>query len=175
MNLYSYVGNDPLNGTDPSGEKSYLGARPVKGSRFNHMYTVHNADFVGDPNATVSSWAPGKTPTSGKEDALVNQRDVSAATGENTQTLLFDTNAWLSMTDKNVGVDLQPINASDSTVGAGANATSGHPDYDLFPAISRNGANSNSAAASVANRATQADNPGAPAQALPNRHFRKYM
>ena len=165
FNRYMYANNDPINMLDPDGMDPYLGSRSVKGSGFYHMYVVYNADYVGDPNATVLSWGQGKREGS-DETALVSHSEQ--AQGRITGTLQDDIDAWTSMGDGNLGNEVQPINASDETVGDIGNRTVGNADYDLFPAISRGGANSNSAAASVANRATQTDNPGAADQALPS-------
>ena len=166
FNRYIYGNNNPVNMIDPNGMDPYLGSRSVKGSGFYHMYVVYNAEYVGDLNATVLSWGQGKRPGS-NETALVNHSEL--AQGKVTNTLANDISAWTSMTEDNLGNNVQSINASDETVESIGNATTGNADYDLFPALSRGGANSNSAAASVANRATQVDNPGAAAQALPDK------
>ena len=57
-NVYSYASNSPLFWIDPWGLLSYLVSRPagIGGGIAHHNFVVTNANYIGDPKATVHSF-----------------------------------------------------------------------------------------------------------------------
>ncbi len=83
MNLYAYVGNDPLDHTDPYGLQSFEGAtgNPVTdASHYYHYDLGENLQAVGDFLAGVDAAV-----TNGAIGALANSGNVAGKLGINTQ------------------------------------------------------------------------------------------
>jgi len=145
LNWYVYVGNDPMNMTDPSGERSFLVSRPLSfTNKANHNFIVVNADYLGDPNATIYSFGDSGN------DAL--GRVTSATQGFSEETLEHDTAAWKSVSDNGSATTLREIDASDARVEGLAKGVVSGQEYSAIPAL-QGGANSNSAAGAIAQAA----------------------
>jgi uncharacterized protein RhaS with RHS repeats len=95
INLYAYVGNDPLNLNDPMGLDSFWVARPlnsVVGSvGFGHSFIAVNAQYPGDPNAQVISFGQIANGNMGNVNDTTRAATISAGT-HNT-----DLEAWNSL------------------------------------------------------------------------------
>ena len=146
MNWYAYVGNDPVNRIDPSGEVSYLVSRPLaKGTaikkhpgrfRANHNFIVTNATELGDPGATIISFGRTESGKMGRVGGEVQKADR---------------NHWISLSEKETAATYRLLDASDADVIKIANSVRENSDYNYVPSI-QGGANSNSGAGAVANR-----------------------
>jgi RHS repeat-associated protein len=172
VNLYAYVGNDPLNKTDPTGEESYLVGRPVTGTGSNHMFVVVTDDDTGK---VVQRFSYG--PETG--NVVLPGRLVSV-TGSGNSTDLTDAKAFSQYQSSaaaatKAGISVVTINASDSAVLKSGQATDkilgtpnnpGHTGYVALanPLSRSDAANSNSAAYKVANDAVRSENPSASQQ-----------
>jgi len=167
LNLYMYVGNDPLNRIDPTGRESWLLSRPTGWGDTDHLAVIVAPAPGGDVEAQFSY---------GPSEGIGGQLTVQPP---GTSIYEGDRADWATLSDPNAareaGVSARQINASDPTVratGESVNARLGTPGapgpvpYSPVPTTG-SAANSNSAAYAIANGATQADNPGAPAQQLP--------
>jgi len=168
LNLYMYVGNDPLNRSDPTGRESWLLSRPTGWGDTDHLAVI----VAPTPGGEIESqYSYG--PSEGIGGQLTAQPPGSSIYDG-------DRGDWATLSDPNAareaGISVRQINASDPTVqamGDRANAVLGTPDnpgsvpYLAVPTPAGDNANSNSAAYAIANGATQADNPNAPAQQLP--------
>ncbi|MCS6275662.1 MAG: hypothetical protein H2169_15120 [Opitutus sp.] len=176
-NLYVYVGLDPVNRFDPTGEESWLVSRPIGIADSDHMFVVV-ADAPGAPIQARFSYGPDRSGF----DFAARGGNLVALTGTQSPTNRDDLAAWGALSDPaaaaKAGISMVQINASDATVisvGNQVNANLGTPAAPgpvryapvTNPMTRSNTANSNSAAYAVANTATKADNPSAPAQSLP--------
>jgi RHS repeat-associated protein len=169
LNLYAYVGNDPVNMFDPSGTDGWLIRRPIRNNvpaevaRADHMFVVV-ADKLGSNDATRFSYGP-------------YEGNLAAVTGvQGSDTDEDDAEAWKLLNDPaaaaEAGVRFSKINAPDDViikVGEQLNEKVGRPGeknpirYDglTAPLITPSTAsNSNAAAYGLANTA-------APGQRLP--------
>lgn len=165
LNLYAYVGNDPVNFVDLDGLRVFLATRQVSPGAIvfvagipvyippqYHMYLVTNADYVSDPKATVYSWGP--VPPKGGPATSDNPKRLGATDYPEDRKSWRDTKG----SDRSRYAE---IDADDPVADAAASATIGYPDYDAVPG---DGANSNSAAyraAVEADRASGRNNPNA--------------
>jgi RHS repeat-associated protein len=169
LNLYTYVGNDPTDRTDPSGLASYLVAREIwQGSGLFHMFVVVTPSLGAPPTARFS-YGPSVDislfPPAGP-GSLVEQR------GSGSITDIGDTGAYRDFANGRAGdgpaVFGARINASDAAVIKSGNAIdaklgdranpTGAVEYLVAPnaisaVVNPNAANSNSAAMAVANGA----------------------
>ena len=168
LNLYMYVGNDPLNRIDPTGRESWLLSRPTGWGDTDHLAVIVAPTLGGEIESQFSYG-----PSEGIGGQLTAQPPGSSI-------YEGDRGDWATLSDPNAareaGISARQINASDPTVqamGERANAVLGTPNdpgsvpYLAVPTTPGDNANSNSAAYAIANGATQADNPGALAQRLP--------
>jgi len=145
FNRYAYANNNPYKYIDPDGRDSFLVSRPldlpVKG---NHNFIVSNANFLGDPQATVSSFGDVGNDTMGQVDR--NTKGFSQGTSDT------DTKAWQSLSSGSTSVTYRQINASDSAVDALVSKVDKGLEYSFVPEI-QGGVNSNTAAGAVAKKA----------------------
>jgi len=158
VNLYAYVGNDPLNKVDPSGRDSFLVARPLDLTiqlNIGHTFIVTDAKYPGDPNGNVISFGKLENGNMGNVSNSARAADMSATAHAT------DKAAWAAET-RNSGNNTK-INAPDKTVNAVAGALVENKPYAAVPALNSNTTNSNSAAFAIADRSAQiqAGNPNA--------------
>jgi RHS repeat-associated protein len=163
VNLYLYTRGDPINLADLSGEDSYAVARRldswVGSMGYGHAYVVSNAQYIGDPQATVHSFGKMQSGNMGNV-SRGNVAEVSKTTAAS------DATHWKSLradTKKNIS----QIDASDALVAAVADAVKENKPYALNPApapgravrgiglVPNTEVNSNSAAFAVADKAEQ--------------------
>lgn len=163
LNLYAYVGSDPVNNFDPNGQESFAVARRldfpgVKQAGYGHAYTVTNASRVGDPKATIYSF--GKL----QNGAMGNVGDSTKAADLSATTAAADATHWESLGSDTTG-NISKIEAPDAIVDAVAGAVSEGSSYAAIPSGSKgsNEVNSNSAAFAIGDRAEQisSGDPGA--------------
>lgn len=150
VNLYAYVGDDPLNRVDPTGEDSFLVARPLDWKpemNVGHTFVVTDAKYPGDPNAHIFSF--GKLANGN----MGNVNDASRAANMSFTAHATDKAAWLAET-KNSGTYTK-IDAPDKTVSAVAGAVLENKPYAYVPALTSNSTNSNSAAFAIADKSVQ--------------------
>jgi len=140
----AYVGGNPVLGVDPAGLLSYLLSRPLAGNLgavATHNFIVTNADYIGDPGASVYSYGMN---AAGNVGRVNNATEGFSAGTHNT-----DNAVWRSMSIEGNNVTL--INAADVVVETYANHLIENQDYAAIAGLF--GANSNSAAQAIANRA----------------------
>jgi RHS repeat-associated protein len=162
FNLYAYVGNDPVNGKDPTGANSYFVARPLDswvGSQgFGHSFVVTHARFPGDPQARIHSFGQLSNGNMG------NVSDPSRASALSATAAATDRAAWLALSPRSTE-NFVRIPANDDLVSNVAGALIENNDYDTVPGLDLfNGApaaNSNSAAVAIVARSMllQTENP----------------
>lgn len=172
VNLYAYVGSDPVNLADSTGENSYVVARRLSSfvGSFNvgHSFVVTHARYVGDSSARIHSFDPLANGRMG------NMSDPARAAGMGKSTRNDDRAAWASLR-RDTTQNIAEIKAPDRTVDAVAGAVKENRPYTLTPnstetMLSGKAAgyptpdvNSNSAAFAIGDRATAiaSGNPGA--------------
>jgi hypothetical protein len=160
INLYAYVGDDPLNRVDPTGQDSFLVARPLDWTiqmNIGHTFVVTDAKYPGDPNAHIFSF--GKLANGN----MGNVNNPARADNMSFTAHATDKAAWLAET-KNSGTYTK-IDAPDKTVSAVAGAVLENKSYAYVPALTSNSTNSNSAAFAIADKSVQVStgNPNASA------------
>jgi RHS repeat-associated protein len=148
INLYAYVGNDPVNVIDPDGMKAYYVSRPVyfNGSPFDHAF-VGVVDSKG--TITIFSYGPG-------DDGYLRPSDPNEKGG----TYQTDLGYFEKFLDDQTSVPGNEINASDETVISVGEAfnealTANAIDYEIIPTDGSDGCNSNCAAGIVADESVQ--------------------
>ena len=145
FNRYTYASNNPYKFVDPDGRESYLVSRPLSFTRFgNHNFIVTNADFLGDPDATIYSFGDVGDDTMG--------RVTKHTSGFSEGTFDIDNSAWQSLSTNNNSVTYRKIDADDETVDDIAGRVETGLRYNLVPEI-QGGVNSNTAAGAVAKQA----------------------
>lgn len=159
INLYAYVGNDPLNAVDPNGTDAWLISRPV------YIYGI----YVGDHSfVTVADKLGGKITAQFSygpqySRSYFNSGSLASLTGSKTETATRDVQAWRSLKDQSdSSVLFTKIRASESAViragrdvdeRVGTLKNPGQIPYSRNPNPMDVGANSNSAAYTIANQA----------------------
>jgi len=156
VNLYAYGELNPVWLIDPFGLDSYLASRPLGGNSpfFSHNFVVSNAEYLGDPNATVYSYGRNAQGNVGMVDE--NTQGFSLGTHQS------DRDAWLALRGDRHTADVLFITDNDATVDDFANRFV--EDQRYSPIAGPFGANSNSGAQAIANRAAgrQLATPGWP-------------
>ena len=159
INLYTYVGNDPMNAVDPNGTDAWLISRPV------YVYGI----YVGDHSfVTVADKLGGKVTAQfsyGPQNSrsYTNSGSLVSLTGTKTETAAKDGQAWTSLkkgSDSSVtSTKIPAIDAAVIQAGrevdqrVGTLEKPGQIPYSRTPEPTKVGANSNGAAYTVANEA----------------------
>jgi len=144
---------------DPFGLKSFLVSRPLSGSAGgvgSHNFVVTNANYIGDPNATVHSFGQNAAGNLGNVGPGTAPSSFSATTHAD------DIAFWQGLGPANppltqaqcvmiASTSAAAIPASDAAVNALAGALIQTQDYAAFAGPF--GVNSNSAAQAIANTA----------------------
>ena len=145
FNRYTYASNNPYKFIDPDGRESYLVSRPLSFTKFgNHNFVVTNADYLGDPDATIYSFGDIGNDTMG--------RVTKDTKGFSKGTFASDYSDWTSLRSKNKSVTYRKIDADDETVDQIAGRVETGLQYNLVPEI-QGGVNSNTAAGAIAKKA----------------------
>ena len=145
LNLYAYVGGDPVNASDPSGLKSYLVSRPLSSMPIgNHAFIATNARFPGDTNATIVSFGPLRNGNTGNVNNPRRASDGAKLTHRD------DILAFRALKGTQPGITYGQINASDATVLSVSRAVLENRKYSFTPGLKTRSTNSNSAAYAVA-------------------------
>lgn len=159
-NLYAYVGNDPIDGRDPSGKDSWLVSRPSGYLGTDHMFVVVADKAGGDPTARFSYG-----PTEGSfGQKLTGGSDLVSQTNSRSATDRTDAAAWAATSNPKAaaaaGITMVRINASDAAViksGKAADQALGTNEKPGGTTYQPSGPNSNSAAYAVADRAVTSE------------------
>jgi len=123
MNLYAYVGNDPMSRIDPLGHDSWLVSRRASGAVnvfSKHMFVAVSNKPGGNLKAEFSYG-----PTGSQFESLTGQSKLVSTTGDpNNPTTKLDREAWQMLSDpdaaKKAGITIEKIKATDAQViGAG--------------------------------------------------------
>lgn len=158
-NLYGYTLSDPVNIVDLNGLDPYYVSRPldlpVANLVASHNFVVSNANFPGDPNATIHSF--GEV-SSGNMGNLNN----NSASGFSATTATSDERFWLNLNPlrackyiPNPESNYVKIPASDEAVAFYANNLKANKEYFMLGGSAWTKAvNSNSAAQAVVNKST---------------------
>jgi RHS repeat-associated protein len=119
INLYAYVGNDPLNKSDPSGQESWIVTSPIA-SGFNHTFIVVSDSLGGE---IIARFSYG--PSNGPVGAVLAGTGSLVEAGERSIVAGADIDNWRSLSgEKNFGVSAQQIDASDEAILAMGKAVS---------------------------------------------------
>ena len=144
------------------GGNSYIASRPFGGDSewLSHNFVVTGAEYIGDPNATVISY--------GNNDGGYVGRVDESTTGFSKGTYAADRAAWEGLKGASPNnPNLVRIPASPASVRTAAGALIENQDYSAISGPF--GANSNSAAQAIGNRAAgfPLDVPGWPSRISP--------
>lgn len=157
VNLYAYVGNDPINLMDPLGTESWLVSRPAM-LGYTHMFVVVADRLGARPEARFSYGSSGSV-----SQTLRNSTNLVSVTGSSrNETDRGDRGAWAALRNPAAagesGIAVVRIDAADSTVIAAGNlvnaatgSTARPGGIDYSPGAFGDGGNSNTAAYAVAN------------------------
>lgn len=151
MNVYLYAQDSPVNWIDPSGLASFLVARPTDTNLLgrplaDHLFIATDADYVGDPDATIIAFGQGADGNIEKHTNEPTHYAAWVALGNQAATKAVCKNGPYSR-----------VPASDAAVSdaaARANPTGDYAGFG-FPF----GTNSNEAAQAIANEAAGATVP----------------
>jgi RHS repeat-associated protein len=149
FNRYWYANNNPYKFIDPDGRDSFLVSRPLDNAAASccasHNFVVSNADYVGDPKATVYSFGKTSSGNTGRVD--------ESTKGFSEGTARKDQNFWKGMAEGKAVADKNTtlIEAPDAVVDKVAESIVENTAYSALPSGGKT--NSNSAASAVANRA----------------------
>jgi RHS repeat-associated protein len=159
INLYAYVGNDPMNAVDPNGTDAWLISRPVYvyGIYVGDHSFIAVADKLGGTITDQFSYGPQYS------RSYTNSGSLVSLTGTKTETAEKDGRAWDSLKQGgDSSVTYAKIPASDEAVikagrevdqRVGTLEKPGQIPYSRTPEPTKVGANSNGAAYTVANEA----------------------
>jgi RHS repeat-associated protein len=147
----------------PMIDAAYHVSRPLIGSGnavLSHNYISTHADFIGDPNATLSSFGESL-------DGTLDRMTGSNAGSFSAPTVNADRQHWLSLAGSGAGRDVVPIPASSTKVERLLASFPG--GYDYAAIAGPFGFNSNSASQWVANMAAGSPQPipGEPGRLAP--------
>jgi RHS repeat-associated protein len=117
LNLYAYVGNDPVNGIDPNGEEAWLISRPINLAGQNHMFIA----VVDENSGSVTRFSYGPQASFPNLGKLVNLVGTGTGTDKDDISALAQFRADPSAALKN-GIAGVPIDASDPAVIASGNS-----------------------------------------------------
>jgi RHS repeat-associated protein len=162
MNMYAYVGGDPVNFNDPLGEAAYLVSRPLGTVPGNHMFVV----VVDDKTGKVV-----KRYSYGPQGGFWDRGSLVSVSGDGRPVDIADDAAWERYSSDPVqareeGVSAVKIEASDDAVIASGDAmdrqlgdwkSPGNVPYETIP---NSQANSNAAAYGVAQKALDSEGGG---------------
>lgn len=169
VNLYAYVGNDPVSRADASGTDSYLVSRPTPYPGVGHMFVVVTNPKTGEVMAHYSFGPNGTTAQS-----LVAQTNLVSVSNFNENTNRQDVKAWNDMQSGHNSADRVRINASDASVMAAGDKVNAVTGTLAKPGSMRYvfwGTNSNAAAYAIADMAVKADGGRQGSQRIPGEQY----
>ncbi|MFK7841723.1 MAG: RHS repeat domain-containing protein [Sphingorhabdus sp.] len=156
MNMYAYVGNDPINGIDPTGREVFYVSRPLAppiGPTFDHVFVVI-ADCLGCEIQSNDIFSYGPDDATG--DRLVR----SVPDSPNQAVVNTDLEHWESFNTDNPTAVANQVNATDDQGRIAGSQVSRHlnennVDYDAVPGFDvlggQDSCNSNCAGQAQAN------------------------
>ena len=148
-NFYGYTVNDPINRVDFIGLDSYIVSRPLgipgAGRIASHNFIVTNANYPGDPNATIHSFGELDSGNAGGVGPFTSPSGFSNTTSG------ADNTFWKNLSGGNSCDNITKIPAPDAVVDYYANSVVEDQEYHFLGIL---GINSNSIPKAVAEKAT---------------------